>query len=171
MEQEKKIEEPTKKPKRILSEKQKEALARGRQKAHERLRQFRKSKGSVEKSDEPIEEVEKVKPKKEPKKKITKEEVNYGDEEDKQEFVEVHNKIVEEEEQEEKLQLKHSPKVVKRKKKPKQVVIVEERSSSSESEEEQVIVRRSRRKSKPVQQSPPQQNNINIPKKPSILFY
>ena len=157
-------------PKRILSEKQKEALARGRQKAHERLRQFRKSKGSVEKSDEPVEVVEKVKPKREPKKKITKEEVNYGDEEDKQEFVEVHNKIVEEEEQEEKLQLKQSPKVVKRKKKPKQVVIVEE-SSSSESEEEQVIVRRSRRKSKPVQQSQPQQNTINIPKKSSILFY
>ena len=170
MDQEKKIEEPTKKPKRILSEKQKEALARGRQKAHERLRQFRKSKGSVEKSDEPVEVVEKVKPKREPKKKITKEEVNYGDEEDKQEFVEVHNKIVEEEEQEEKLQLKQSPKVVKRKKKPKQVVIVEE-SSSSESEEEQVIVRRSRRKSKPVQQSQPQQNTINIPKKSSILFY
>lgn len=166
MEEDKKIEELPKKPKRILSEKQKEALARGRAKAHERLREFRKNKGSIEKSDEPVKE-EKL------KKKITKEEVNYGNPEQKQEFVEVHNKIIEKEE-EEKLQLKESPKIIKKKKPKKQVVIVEESSSSSESEEEQVIVRRSRRKKREILKSPPPQaerSRTNIPQKPSILFY
>lgn len=170
--EEKKIEETPKKPKRVLSEKQKEALARGRAKAHERLREFRKNKSSIEKSDEPIkEEPKKEVPKQTRKQKITKEDVNYGDSDEREEFAQIHNKIVDEEEEEEKIRkLKETTK--KRKPKKKQVVIVEESSSSSE--EEQVIVRRSKRKNKisqPIQQEQTQQVQRNIPKQSTLLFY
>lgn len=173
MEEQKKIEEAPKKAKRVLSEKQKEALARGRAKAHERLREFRKNKGSIEKSDEPVKEEEPKKEAPKQRKRITKEDVNYGDSDEREEFAQIHNKVMEEEEEEEKLQLK--PQIVKKSKpKKKQVVIVEESSDSSSSEEEQVIVRRSRRKNKvsqPTQQQETHQVSTNIPKQPTLLFY
>ena len=169
MSEEKKVEELPKKPKRVLSEKQKEALKKGREKAHERLREFRNKKGSIEKQKSPPKEQPKeTEPA--PKSKITKKDVSYGDEEQKDIFVKAHNSIVEkEEEEEEEEEEEVKPKIVKKKKKKKQVVIIEESSDSSSSDEEQVIVRRSRRPKTTPQNPKP----IELPqvKKPTIIFY
>ena len=140
-----------KKPKRVLSDKQKEALKKGREKRHELMKNPKKSlltkenkteiipnNEIVESQDEPVEKeiVYRKKPKQEKKPKKPKKQV---------------------------------------------VIIEESESSSSEEDDEPIIVRRSSRKKKetpppPPQPSPPRQlkespkiNTLNKPRK-KILF-
>jgi len=143
-----------KKPKRVLSDKQKEALKKGRERRHELMKNPKKSLLTKENKTEIVESKE-----------------SFDD------FSKSQDEPVEKE-----IIYKKKPKQEKKPKKPKkQVVIIEEsESESSSSDDEPIIVRRSSRKKKettppppPPPPTPPQQlkeNKNTIPKK-KVLFF
>ena len=150
-----------KKPKRVLSDKQKEALKKGREKRHELMKNPKKSLLTKENKTEII-----------PNNEVVESKESFDD------FSKSQDEPVEKE-----IVYRKKPKQEKKPKKPKkQVVIIEEsESSSSEEDDEPIIVRRSSRKKKetpppPPQPSPPRQlkespkiNTLNKPRK-KILF-
>ena len=145
MSEEKNIEEindnSIEKPKRKMSDKQKEALARGRQKAHEKLR-----------------EAKKLQKEKDIKFKETQAEpiLNVKSEEEEIEYVY------------KKKEKKEKPKP---KPKKKVIVVEESSSSESESEEEQIeYVRKKKSSKKPQAPPPPPVETIQKPQK-KIIFY
>jgi len=144
-----------KKPKRVLSDKQKEALKKGRERRHELMKNPKKSLLTKENKTEIVESKE-----------------SFDD------FSKSQDEPVEKE-----IVYRKKPKQEKKPKKPKkQVVIIEEsESESSSSDDEPIIVRRSSRRKKetappPPPPSPPKQlkenpkiNTLNKPTK-KILF-
>lgn len=145
---EKKIEETTDKPvkqKRIMTEKQKEALKKGRDKAHQKLKEARDA----------LKEKNEIKTK----------EVSCPV---------IQNEVIEQEIETE-IVYKKKPKKQVKKKQKKQVVIVEESETESEesSDDEPIVVRRSvKKKKEPTPQphpTPIQPQYITKPKN-NILF-
>lgn len=142
---EKKIEETTDKPvkpKRVMSEKQKEALKKGREKAHQKLKEARdalKEKNEIKQEPVPCPVIQ--------------------------------NEVVEQEIETE-IVYKKKPKQVKKKQKKQVVIVEESSESESSDDEPIVVRRSARKKKEPVPPPPPTPNQPQYITKPrnNILF-